>query len=654
MATEKRLVVFALGLIVVFMSLGFVFGIHTTSPPSQTFQASNVSKSYFLNITLNNTGLGDEQNNNFTYVNITLPSGFSFIENTNGSSAFYGTGFLNTSTLLSWTNTTRFLVNGSANNTYFWFNISIPAYIVGYYNITIASVNFTAIYRTNLSIFVNDAVFPAVTLISPVNNRWYGVSSLNFSINASDNINLSNCWVTLTNTKTNYTLFNSTLAGNSYINYLNYTNTSIADGMYNSTFYCNDTSNNLNNSIRTTFGVDTVVPIILNGSMSDINSTMLVNRSYIFFNASITETNPASINFTLFNMSWTLINSTYYSLGDVSLNNTINWGLLPNGNYTANVTVVDNAGNSNTTRVINLIQILDVTAPAVTLQEPADATSTVTTSWNFTFDVGDDSSVTSCVLIWDGVAINSLTSVSKVVTNRMTNDSLSVAAHTWNVNCTDVAGNVGNSTKRTLTIVPVPAAASSSGSGGGNPSFWTNTYGYADKEFSSYAQIVKELRVKERMSVKVSGTTHYLGITKIENNQATINVSSTPQSTTLGVGQNAKFEITGDNYYDLKVTLNGINSNKANLTIAPINELVTQTTNAAGQNRTVTPLVNSNTAGNTPPTLPPTPQKNRAVYVIVGILVFVIIIILIIFVLKNKKANHRVKVSSASKGIRVH
>ncbi len=53
---------------------------------------------------------------------------------------------------------------------------------------------------------------------------------------------------------------------------------------------------------------------------------------------------------------------------------------------------------------------------------------------------------------------------------------------------------------------------------------------------------------------------------------ATINVTSEPQQATLTIGQEKKFEVTNDTYYDLSVKLNGIKNNKANITIQAIQQ----------------------------------------------------------------------------------
>ena len=59
---------------------------------------------------------------------------------------------------------------------------------------------------------------------------------------------------------------------------------------------------------------------------------------------------------------------------------------------------------------------------------------------------------------------------------------------------------------------------------------------------------------------------------------ATINVSSEPQQATLAIGDFRRFDVLDDDYYDLSVTLNSIESSKANLTVKSIHEEVTAET----------------------------------------------------------------------------
>ena len=103
-----------------------------------------------------------------------------------------------------------------------------------------------------------------------------------------------------------------------------------------------------------------------------------------------------------------------------------------------------------------------------------------------------------------------------------------------------------------------------------------NTYTATDEEFVE--GYTKELAVKNRVRIKVGGTNHYLGIKELTSTTATIEVSSTPQQANLAIGDERKFDVTADGYYDIYVKLNSISSNKANVTIKSIHEEITEET----------------------------------------------------------------------------
>lgn len=105
-------------------------------------------------------------------------------------------------------------------------------------------------------------------------------------------------------------------------------------------------------------------------------------------------------------------------------------------------------------------------------------------------------------------------------------------------------------------------------------SYWINTYSYNDVEFSEKGPINKELGLKNRIRLKIGGETHYVGVGGLTSSSAVINVSSNPQSASIDIGKSAKFDVDESGNYDVLVTLNGIISSKANLTLTSINEEV--------------------------------------------------------------------------------
>jgi hypothetical protein len=146
-------------------------------------------------------------------------------------------------------NDSNFQVNSSgwiSNNT---------VLVINLYYINI-SINDT-LGNSNSSIFyvnITDTTIPLLTIDSPL-AQAYNTNSIGFNITSNEN--LSSCRFTLTNWATNYSMMiNATKTG------ANYTNTSIGDGSYTARFWCNDTSNNINNTETVAFSIDATAPTI--------------------------------------------------------------------------------------------------------------------------------------------------------------------------------------------------------------------------------------------------------------------------------------------------------------------------------------------------------------------------------------------------------
>ena len=135
----------------------------------------------------------------------------------------------------------------------------------------------------------------------------------------------------------------------------------------------------------------------------------------------------------------------------------------------------------------------------------------------------------------------------------------------YNVSSCDFVGNCNTSKQFNFTTseaIVESGGGSSGGGGGGGVAALTPT--------------TKLLSEGARVTINVEGEIHYLEIIELTNTSIVINISSTPQQATLQIGEEEKFEITDDNYYDILVKLNGIDNNLANLTISYIHEEISK------------------------------------------------------------------------------
>ena len=153
----------------------------------------------------------------------------------------------------------------------------------------------------------------------------------------------------------------------------------------------------------------------------------------------------------------------------------------------------------------------------------------------------------------------------------------------------DTAGNMAwlrlphfSGTGPSLSGTSVPASSggsssSSSGGGGGAATqkvFWTYSHSFHNEELSEKGEIQVDMRERQRARVRIGGETHQVGIQQLSDSEVTLNVTSEPQYATLKIGESKKFEVSGDGYYDIFVSLNGINDMRADLKLAYIHELV--------------------------------------------------------------------------------
>ena len=113
----------------------------------------------------------------------------------------------------------------------------------------------------------------------------------------------------------------------------------------------------------------------------------------------------------------------------------------------------------------------------------------------------------------------------------------------------------------------------SGGSGGSIFSFWIGTYEVTE-EFASEKGYTKELSSKQRLRFVINDTYHHVGILEITPTTALINVSSSPQQARFNIGDEKKFDVTEDGYYDIKVKLELISGNKAKINVKSIHEKV--------------------------------------------------------------------------------
>ena len=91
-----------------------------------------------------------------------------------------------------------------------------------------------------------------------------------------------------------------------------------------------------------------------------------------------------------------------------------------------------------------------------------------------------------------------------------------------------------------------------------------------DEQFNK--GFTKELKVNNRVKIKIEGENHYVGLLELTETAAKIEVSSEPIQISLNSGEDARIDVNEDSFYDLYILLNFISNNYANLTVQGIHE----------------------------------------------------------------------------------
>jgi hypothetical protein len=360
------------------------------------------------------------------------------------------------------------------------------------------------------------------------------------------------------------------------INSTGYLNNSLLlkPGTYTINVTVNDSGGNSNSSKYTVIVSKATSNITLTINGTDGNLTINPGNVNAATNATIKVTMNSPSTSLGGNLSLWLngaLLSYNISAADASIKNYSNFTV---GYY--NITAIYN-GSTNYTGITKVWWVrYDITAPTITLSS-ASINTTSPTTVNITYNVSDVTSpVDNCTLIINSMTGQSSTSITQNTTQEFSEyGTLGVGTYSYLVTCTDSAGNVANSSSKSLTIEDVGTVGTTGGStGGGNNNVnpWTNTWNPTDSQLIlGYAG---SLKAKERVTFVVDSKNHYVGLKSLTSTTATFEIASTPINVTMSVGETKKFDVTEDGYYDIKVTLNSIVNSKANVTVQKIYEQI--------------------------------------------------------------------------------
>ncbi len=359
-----------------------------------------------------------------------------------------------------------------------------------------------------------------VALNSPADNTYTNNPTQTFNCSADDDIMLAN--ITLYGSWSGGWHANETKDITGTSNSTTFTKT-LQDGTYvwNCLVYDNESNSDWYTS-NYTLTIDTIFPTI--NIVYPENTTYNTNVTEL--NYTYTETNPGSCWYSLNGGANTTITCGQNVTGLTSNEGSNTWIVYMN----------DSIGQENSSFVIFTV---DTTAPTISFScSKSSLTVGETLSCSCSATDNIDSS--------PGVSYTANPSTSNTGT------------FTTTCTATDDTGNSASSS----------ASYTVESSGGGYPNYRIPSQ---DLEKGHEKIMYKNWK----MNFKIDNETHTLKVEDITNTSIQIIISSEPQQATLLEGEEKKFEFSGDNYYDLSVKLNSIDTiwrNKANITIKSIYE----------------------------------------------------------------------------------
>jgi len=408
-----------------------------------------------------------------------------------------------------------------------------------------------------------DTDVPNVTLVSPADEHVSVSVNQSFACNVSD-------WQLANLT---FEIWNSSgvLINSSSVNVSGVENSSVFNltGMSEGTYDWNclgvdllgNEAYSVNNFSLTIGGIST---ILLSPSIE--NYTAVNDTNFSCSVASDASHMLTNITFYLWNSTGNL---TYNLTNDISgFNNTsvFNYSFSVEDNYSWNCLGVNNVSNSSWGDN-NFSVTYDYVVPVINITSSPTSETSNSVLKSFGFNVSDEN-IANCSLVVNDVFVLTNSSVN-VSVGQLFSRIFTPGTYVWNINCSDLAGNV-NASGNSSFVISAVVVASSGGGGGSSPKIFVAT---TEEVFSDggYSQSLKK---KEKINFKANSGSHSLSVLDVGSNYASILIESNPIELNLSVGQEEKLNLSSGDYYDFYVRLNSVSRGLANVTVKRIFEMM--------------------------------------------------------------------------------
>jgi len=431
------------------------------------------------------------------------------------------------------------------------------------------------------AILIFDEDAPVVGLVSPGDNHINITINQSFICNASD-WQLKNITLEVWNSSELY--YNGTKNLTGFQNQTSFNLTRMPLGQYFWNCFAYDNRSNLGFAISnfslTIGAIEVDVNYPANGSYTNLDETNFSCTSRVDSGYELN-----NVSFYLWNSSGNLVENEIRNITGIENTTIFNYTFSVDDDYSWNCIAFTNS--SEKSGGSNYSLTYDSMAPSLVLTSlPSGATSS-SISRDFEFNVSDEN-IANCSLIVNG-AISLTNSSINISETQLFSQTFSPGSYTWNINCSDLAGNVNVSDENNFVITAPSISVSSSGGGGFNLKF----YDISSTQLSSGYSV--ELKAKDKVSFSLASGKHTLSISKVGSDFADILIESDPIYLTLKVGEDIKLNLSSPDYNDTYVKLNSVKYNSANISIKKIFEEVVIQNNGTVTNKTdKTELVDGN------------------------------------------------------------
>ncbi|MBI2543083.1 MAG: hypothetical protein HYW24_02775 [Candidatus Aenigmarchaeota archaeon] len=262
---------FALVFILSLISLQAIAMAVTFTASSSPTGGNVGNSSQIINFSVANTG-----SVNITQLNITSPSGFTYVAHGTSTSLY-----TSSSSAPTWTNTSSVGIVGNGTTQYFWVYVNTPT-STGSYGFNISTMDASNSFSSNNVTFtLFDTLYPTYssnTTSLSSNSSYAPNQSYWFNVTWVDNGDISK--VLLEHNFTTGSIHNETMNNSSSVYYANFSD--LSAGTYVWRVYANDTNNTFNSTNQTTYlvaqatnRISVYLNGLLNGNTTSVNNTVV-------------------------------------------------------------------------------------------------------------------------------------------------------------------------------------------------------------------------------------------------------------------------------------------------------------------------------------------------------------------------------------------